>query len=96
MYTIGIKRKLFGFKKYKVINHKMEVDVKVKTYDGREVIAQISPRMALTLADNSILLISNICDKDWKIFPDFHEFSAKEAQRWQELAAKNSMEQQPT
>ncbi len=96
MYTIGIKRKLFGFKKIKVINHKMEVDVKVTTYDGREVIAQIPPRMALTLPDNSILLISNICEKDWKIYSDFRDFSMKEAQKWQELAAKNSTAQQPT
>lgn len=79
MYTIGIKRRFFGWKKYSVSGYSMEVDVKLKTFDGRDVICQIRPRLVLNMTDGSVILIANIEEKDWKIFP------RKARQEWPEV-----------
>lgn len=96
MYTIGIKRRFFfGFKKFYVKGHRMEVDVAMTSFDGRKIIAQISPRLVLNLKDESIVLISNIDQKTWKLYRDFNK--PKEVQPWPaESPQKNSTEPLPT
>lgn len=90
MYTIGVKRRFFGYRKYKVTSHRTEVDIKVKTFDERDVITDIEPRLFLTMADDSIVLIPGITKKQWKIFPDFKEENDKKRLQWQDTQAKNS------
>lgn len=90
MYTIGIKRKVFGYKKYKVTSHRTDISLKV----GDDKV-MIDPRLFLTLTDNSYVIISNITKKQWKIFPDFEAENLRKKQQWQEAQMlKSSMETQ--
>lgn len=89
MYTIGVKR-LFGFKKYFVKGHRHEFDLKVKSPDGREGVYPIRARLVLTMTDSSVVVIPNIEEKEWKIYPDFFE-PKQEVLGWQS-EAKNFTE----
>lgn len=90
MYTIGIKRKVLGYKKFKVTSHRTEIAL---TIGGTTV--NIEPRLFLTLEDNSYVIISNITKIQWKIFPDFEAENTRKRQQWQETQQlKNSTEPQ--
>ena len=91
MYTIRVKRRFLGWKKYTCKSYRMEVDVKFLTSDGREIIAPVKPRLVLNTSDESIVVISRIDERDWQIT------KIQEVKQWQEnLAQKNSTEPQQT
>ncbi len=72
-YTIGVKGKFWPFfTKYRVKTHQLETQVsyKVRGTDNL-VVRDILPRLVLSLADNSTLVIGAIEDKTWKVYPDF-------------------------
>ena len=76
-YTVGIKRKwLPGYKKYKVKGHRTEAKILVNLFNAKgEVSEQIGvehpPSLVLTMRDESQVIIRDILQKDWKLYPDY-------------------------
>ena len=103
-YTVGVKGKFWPFYiNYKVKTHQLETRIawkhRYKDVEGQDkvevVLRDIEPRLVLTLADDSLVVIGAIEDKVWKVYPDFNQAidtltRAREAQKpWvEESAAK--------
>jgi len=77
IYTVGIKKKFWpGYKKYKVKSHLTETRVETYLFDAygkpRETFMdQIRPRLVLTLVDDTKILVPNITETEWMLYPDY-------------------------
>jgi hypothetical protein len=101
-YTIGVKRRwLPGYRTYRVKGHTTECVISSPIFnpDGklnRVVEIQVKPRLALTLIDDSRVIIPEIDTVEWKVYPDYAlELVKQIAKRSDEAAsqAKDSMTQ---
>ena len=75
IYTVGIKGKFWPFfTNYLVRAHRIETNIKG---------VAIPPRLVLTLADDSQVIIGKIEEKTWKVYSDFIPvYEALEAKTW--------------
>lgn len=94
-YTVGIKGSVLPFfTTYRVKTHQIETRISYRPKGSQETVTRdITPRLVLTLWDDSTVVIGGIEEKTWKVYPDFIDAieaikSAREAQtKWVEESA---------
>ena len=94
IYTVGIKNEFWpGYTKYKVKSHITESRIKTFTFDAygnvdQTFLTDIPPRLVLVLVDETKILIPNIMDTTWKLYPDYAKGVAESMMKYSKEAGE--------
>lgn len=90
-FTVAVKRRFFGWKKYRCTHFVHETELNGYT---------IEPRLRLTLQSGAKVFVSRIDQKDWKLGADYQRFMAERralmAQHIVETEAASPEAEQPS